>query len=377
MKINFLIVFVLIFVGACAAQPKNVQECSLPSIMVGGECCLDKNNNSLCDDIEASPLTGHVVATMEENSKQKEQQAIVHIALDKLKTGINETFYPLGSYNFSFVERKNITGVEATFDVWGADPFRFSILKFKKQYNFLNTEKNFSDFVTKRYNLEVRNTNTVGQEYIDARKYDDERWERAKFDYNHDLEKLNLNGNAFYYEVHETYWDIDNLLEDLSVDFKISLWCTPELIVEIYSSESFAVPYFQGSEVSTNKERLQEAIAKEKADMVIVAGRILTLCQTGNTNPVDWKSNEIIFKGKGGFYPMQIKIKAGDKVIIHNRNDQYSGAGFTFIREKPSRKVFSTKGIDLGDSAEVIIDEPGEYTVFSPEHAGRGKIVAE
>src|SRR3989338_7016606 len=331
--------------------------------MVAGECCLDKNNNSICDDIEASPITGQAVAA-KEDSKQEKTQTVRHIELDKLTTGINKTFYPLGSYNFSFIERENITGLEATFDLWGADPFRFSILKIKKQYNFLNTEKNFSDFVNRRYNLEVRNTNTLGQEYIDARKYNEDKWEKAKYDYIHDLEKLDLNGNTAYYEAHETYWGIDNQLEDLSADFKIILWCTPELIVETYASDSFAVPYFQGSEVSTNKERVEEAMIKEKGNMIDAARRILKLCQTGSPDQIEWKPNEILFKGKGGFYPTEIKIKAGDKAVIHNQNDQYSGAGFTFIREKPSRKVFNTKGINLGDSAEVTIEEAGEYIVF-------------
>ena len=376
MKMKHLLAFAIILVAACAVQPENARECNPPSIMVAGECCLDKNNNSICDDIEASPITGQAVAA-KEDSKQEKTQTVRHIELDKLTTGINKTFYPLGSYNFSFIERENITGLEATFDLWEADPFRFSILKIKKQYNFLNTEKNFSDFVNRRYNLEVRNTNTLGQEYIDARKYNEDKWEKAKYDYIHDLEKLDLNGNTAYYEAHETYWGIDNQLEDLSADFKIILWCTPELIVETYASDSFAVPYFQGSEVSTNKERVEEAMIKEKGNMIDAARRILKLCQTGSPDQIEWKPNEILFKGKGGFYPTEIKIKAGDKAVIHNQNDQYSGAGFTFIREKPSRKVFNTKGINLGDSAEVTIEEAGEYIVFSPEYARRGKIIVE
>ncbi len=376
MKIKIWLILVLVFAVACNTQIENSPSCSPPSIMVAGECCIDKNNNSVCDDIEAKHSDGKALA-VKDNIDSKEQKLKSHVSFGELKIGINKTFYPIGSYNFSFVERENITGLEAIFDVWDSAPFRFSILKIKKEYNFLETEKNFSDFVNKRYELEVRNTNTSSQEYIDSERSYNEKWERAKYNYTFTLEKIDLNGDPAYFEMHQDYFSIDEQLQDLSTSFKIVVQCTPDLVIETYASETFNVPYFPGSLVSTNKERVGDAIKKEIANMTIAAGKISTLCRTGNLDPIEFKPNEIIFRGMGGLYPSEIKIKAGDKVIIHNFNDRLLGTAFTFIREKPARKVFNSKGIPLNSVAEVVIDEAGNYIVFAPEYAGNAKIIVE
>ena len=147
MKIKiFLILFCVVIMG-CKAY-NNYELCKSPMIQVGNSCCSDKNNNSICDDLETKSNKLMKLRSSSDETNAKSLQNASWITLKQLQEGINKTFYPLDEPNFSDVERFNVTGIENTFNVTGSA--RFFILQIKKEYNYIENDQNFTDFIDNR-----------------------------------------------------------------------------------------------------------------------------------------------------------------------------------------------------------------------------------
>lgn len=368
---RFAIMLVFLMLAGCAM--KEAAKCAPPNIQIGSSCCLDNNKNSICDNLEKH--------RNDSDSKNKQlkaeatisrEKAAAWLSLKELQVGINKTFYPLQSSNFSDIERVNITGIQNTFNLTGAG--RFYISQIKKDYNYLETMDNFTDFVNKLYKLESKNWEIDANQLIDARGLTDRAWLGVTHVYDGKLKQSSILDKPAYYIKHLTMFDREGLLADYYWEFRLIVYCTPEFIVEIYTSDTFFVPIYLDSQVSTNKDRFDEALDNEKPEMEDAGKRIMKLCQ-GSIDPVSLKPNEIIFFGDGGFYPQEVKINAGGKVRIYNYNDVYLGAVFIFVREKPSRIVFNSKGVPPKNSTEVEIKEAGEYALFYPEYPARAKVI--
>jgi hypothetical protein len=86
----------------------------------------------------------------------------------------------------------------------------------------------------------------------------------------------------------------------------------------------------------------------------------------------------MIFFGGNGFYPTTLELSLNEPLIIHNQiREYYLGAVFTFVRETPSRKVFTSKGVVHGNFTEVIFKEQGVYTVFFEQYPAKAKITVK
>ena len=152
--------------------------------------------------------------------------------------------------------------------------------------------------------------------------------------------------------------------------YYLDIYCTPELVVEIYPSPIFFVDIWLESQVSTNHDRLLGALSKEKIKMIDAGKRVANFCQ-GTFDPVTLNPNEVIFFGDKGFYPQKLEIKQSDKLKIYNYNPYYLGAVFLFVREQPKRLVFNSKPVANGNTTEVEFKETGEYTFFFEQYPAR------
>ena len=353
---------------------KEVNKCTPPMIQIGNSCCLDNNKNSICDNLEKHRNESKIIEKQQLKIEEtiNEKKSSTWLSLKELQVGINKTFYPLQDLNFSDIERINITGIQNTFNLTGSE--RFYILQIKKDYNYLETLDNFTDFVNKLYKLESKNWEIDANQLIDARKLTDSTWRGVTYVYDTKLEPTSILNKPAYYIKHLTMFDREGLLADYFWYFRLTIYCTPEFVVEVYPSDTFFVPIWLDSQVSTNKDRFDEALNNEKPEMEDVGKRIMKLCQ-GKIDPIRFNPNEIIFFGKKGFYPQEVKINVGDKLKIYNYNDVYLGAVFTFVREMPSRLVFNSEGVPPKNSTEVEIKEAGEYTLFYPEYPARAKVI--
>lgn len=333
MKCKYLIVLLMLF-AACSQQTPS--QCVAPMIKIGSGCCLDSNQNKLCDDLEPKndteakeselKITGHVV----KEEKPKYQ------SLSEIQSGINHTYYPIKKYRFNNTDEYNLTGIWNIFNVSGAS--RFYILTMKMEHNYLNNEKNFSNFMQRMYDLRVKNNEVWAASSIDAAQQSYYDWENVVFRYDHNLTKINVAGKPAFLEKHYGVFDQEGILKDFWLEYRINLWCTPESVVLIYPSDKFWFIYTIGSQVETDMKYVNGLLKKEYDTVHKDAEKIANLC-SGNPQYLKFSSNEAIFYGMDGFYPTEIKIKAGETMRLHNENDYNNAEIFTFMRQDPY-KVF-------------------------------------
>lgn len=334
-------------------------------IEIGGECCSDDNMNSICDNIE---LAGN---ESEQKDRTEKVQEARHINISQLEDGINKSYYPLKKYSFEDTERVNLTGIENTFDVRGST--RFNVLKIKKDYNFIENEQNFTDFVQRRYDLMVKNWNIDSKDWIDYNGLTDQQWREAVYHYDHSLEKINIFGKDSFIETHLVMYDKEDSLLDLDLSYNINVWCTPEFVVEVYPNEHWGFYYYTGSTIEANRKFIKGLMDGERERLILDAEKVLKVCSE-ETEPLELKNNEIIFFGRDGFHPEEVKIEAGKKLLIHNENAKWEGVMFMLMRDSP-KKTINGPLIAIGNASEVFIEEPGSYTLFSVEYGPRARIV--
>ena len=370
MKYRCLIIMLVLLILSCKQQPESSQ-CAAPMIKVGNECCPDSNKNGLCDDLELSNNMEISKSRIESETANEEKPK--YSSLLDIQTGINKTYYPLKRYIFNYTDKYNLTGLENIFNVSGAD--RFYILQIKKEHNYLYNEKNFSDFIKRRYDLRVKNNGIWDQEYVDYKKQSVYGWEDVIARYDHSLEKIDVLGKPAYLEKHYEIFDQKGNLKDFYLEYKIDIWCTPEMVVVIYPSDKFWFIYTIGSFVETELKYVNGLLKKEYENMYEDAEKIQKLCN-GNPDFMGFVSNEIVFYGMDGFYPTEIKIKTGDKLRLHNENDYNNAEIFTFMRQEPY-KVFISGEVNYTSYEDIKFDEPGNYTFFTPHYAGRANVIVE
>lgn len=379
MKLKILLIALCALLVSCQQAAVNTDLCEQGKIKIAGECCFDVNSNSICDDLESkrnetkpkqemTKVTGEVTKPV----KQK------YISLKELEDGINKSYYPVKRYTFKDEERRNATGIENTFDVkiftLTYERPRLAILKIKKDYNFLQTEANFTDFVKRRYDLRVKNGNIDAKSYIDYKQIDENTWEGAEYLYDHLLEEVSVAGKTAFLEKHFLLFYVGNGLEDIWLEYKISLWCNPELIVEVYKTETFTFLLTYGDAFRENHVYLNELLKKQNKPMINDAEKILKVC-SGNTQQLKLKPEEVVFWGMDGFYPAEVRMKAGGKLTIHNENDYNNAEIFTLVGEKTG--AFISPAINYTAFEEVLIKEPDTYTLLVPQYSGRAKIIVD
>jgi len=360
---------------------KEIPECLPPMIEVGGECCDDKNSNSICDEVEL----------LEEDSEQKiEEDEVIqekkiineeeeyyskYINITELEYDINKTYYPIKKYNFTDLERDNVTGIQKNYDI--RDAGRFAILKIKKKTNYLENEDNFSNFLKRLHKLRIKNWEISANSAIDAGTVYDLNWERVKIDYEHDLEKIEILGKDSYFERHLLVFNLEGYIKSgLWESYRLIVWCTPELVVRVYPSEHWSYIYYIGDSVEPKKKYIYDMMVEQKEDMIENAKKILKICSE-ETEKMEFKSNEMVFYGRDGFYPNDAKIRSGEKIIVHNENENWEDLVLTITRQKPRRKTIISDEIKIGESGEVVFEEQGNYTVFNVQYVPRAYVVVE
>ena len=369
MKHAFIIILALVFLVGCAPN-EGTTGCALPQIQIGTSCCIDENANGICDTIETkAEVPEQPKEQMLESPKKKQMP---EIPLRQLQIRINESFYPFDDSNFTDYERDNITGIQNNFNVTNVG--RFYILQMKKPYHYLETQKNFSDFMQKLFAIEKRTWEMDGHQIIDANQIYSLSWQDVELVYEPSIEKVMIEGVPAYLVTHLMMFDLDGELEDFYWDFRMDVYCDEQYVVEVYPSNNFVFLVWYDSQISTNRDRFNEAVKEEKPRLVEAAKRVMNSCK-GKENPSLVAPNEMIFLGRGGFYPPNITISKGEDLILHNQNREYFlGATFTFIREKPTRKVVVSDGIPHGNFTRVELTEPGEYKFFFEQYNAKGKV---
>ncbi len=370
MKYIYFFLALIVFLASCG---QATVQCIEPMIKVGTECCADSNKNNICDDLESkndTEMNEKTTKISEQLIKEKKQE---YPTLSEIQSDINKTYYPIKRYVFNNTDDYNLTGVWNIFNVSGAN--RFYILSMKREHNYMNNEKNFTDFIQRLYDLRVKNNEVWGSSYIDSSQQRYYGWENVVYIYDHELTKIDVYGKPAYLEKHYEIFDQEGLLKDFWLEYRINVWCTPESVVVIYPSDKFWFIYTIGSLVETEMNYVNGLLKEEYKNMYKDAEKIAKVC-SGKPEHRKFSSNEAIFYGMDGFYPTEIRIKPGESLILHNENDYTNAEIFTFMRQE-RYKIFITREINYTTNSEIQINETGNYTFFTPHYAGRANVVVE
>lgn len=371
MQWGWVLVMVAIFIAACIQQEEKTNEkCTAPMILVAGECCTDQNANEICDDIENDDSEN------DKNDKKEEVQvkqatkvqAVSYMNRTQLEEDIIKAF-PIKRYKFNETKRENLTGIEKTFDVRASK--EIDILKMKKESDYIGSQDKFSDFIEKRYNLSVKNNNIWAHRVIDIKKNIDENWRDVEYDYEHSLEKM----QGYFVEEHLILFHHQGSTYQGSWEYKLKLQCTLQLIVEVSYPEYGLEGWSAGGTLNDSKRAIAQKRKDFINDMGHTAEKIKGICE--GKNPTKSEENWIAFYGRDGFEPKSIKIKKGGVVAVYNENPRMDGMVLLLVREKPTRKLTTTKITPVGKIINITFEEPGNYTIAVTNYDPRGSIVVE
>lgn len=362
MKVIILFLFIIFLLGC-----QEVDVCPSAMLQVGSDCCDDINNNSICDELE------HTATIKDDQEPQFLEQS--SITSEILENRIIKAHAPINRLSFSDGHRDNITGIEASFNVRNSS--QYHLLKMKKGYNFIQTADDFSEFVQSRSDLLGKNIQIAASSWIDYKQVYYPTWKTAHFNYTQTLEPVDILDKKGFIESHLLVYytaDDNQVNEDLELVYKLNIWCTPEIVVEVYTSPTWSFVYGYDTYWLV-MDLAKRKMAEEKSNLIKDAETIAKLCRgeiiEGRLSP-----GEVVFYGLDGFYPNEIMIKVGEKITIYNQNDRGEGILLKFVREKP-RKVILSEVILVGGVGEVVINEIGNYTFFSDQYNGKVKLKVE
>lgn len=368
MKKSIILVMSLLLLAGC--QQSNKVSCESPLINIAGECCLDNDKNSICDDLEKENLAAKQRMDTSKKIEGATKFSPNYITLDQLEDAINKTYYPIKRFNFEDINESNLTDFEATYDIRSIG--RFTIIKIRRDYNFLQNEVNFTNFIKTKYRLDVKNNDINSEEFIDYRGIYYPTWQGATYTYDHDIQETKIMGKPAFFEKHIVIYGIDDSLLDLWFSYGLNVWCTPELVVVVPPRETFVFYYDEGNAVQANVKHIGKLMKEQDKFMLQEAEKILKIC-SGQVEPLKLKPGEFVFYGNDGFYPTESKIRAGEKVIIHNENDFNNAEIFTFMGKKTP--AFISGEINYTGFGEIAIEKADDYTILNPQYEGRARII--
>ncbi len=376
LKKIILLLFLLFAVFLLISCQKKAEEqfgmCASPMVQIGEKCCLDSNNDSICDELEAKKS---------EEIKTEPKLEVVpekkYIGLAELESSILDAFSPQKDFTFQDMERENVTGIENTYIVRESKDDGFLILKIKKPYNYLNTFDNFSLFVNRLYELDVKNNKIWADSYLDYMELENLNWKNERYDYEHSLENVEIKNKNISVEKHMLLFISRYNSADGALSYpKINIWCTPELVVQVYSSELSDLGWTSGSspsDVEANLRRENELFLTEMKER---AEKVVNICELGElaTGKTDIESPEIRVYGKEGFEPEEVIIKAGNKVIFSNEDTRKTSI-MVVIKKDNSPLTTNTGVIEPEKKSEYLFNEPGNYTCWLPDYSLNCRII--
>ncbi len=294
-KIIFCIISICLACFLFGCQDKtDIIKCELPMILVGGECCMDENSNSICDEFDVKepeetevqegeepeeegeePEEEEVEEIEEEVEEETEEKKETTMDVRKLKLEIIKKFNSEDMHSFEEMERENITGIHKTYDVLESSDGRFYILQIKKEHNFLHYYSNFSNFVNRMHELDIKNEKIALDAAISAISTS-----MNEYDYYYEpkLKEHTISNSTMFTESYSIMFiDPKGMAMDSYGEVKSIIWCTPELLVEVYPSKYIPFTYYGAAPVV--KERMKSVDKQHEEDVIKGSKEIIDICE--------------------------------------------------------------------------------------------------
>jgi hypothetical protein len=280
----YLMAFFIIIVG-CTDNADDIK-CGNNQLLVGGRCCSDLNLNQICDDFETRTEyklndIDHNLTKLKDYFRVSEDvSAASAYNVTELENAIIKIFNESGITYFRDDDRENLTGIDDTYDVRISTLSKFQILKMKKKYNFFSSFEDFSDFIDKRFDVDVKDTKIWAQWYIDYyRQYNPLKWEQAEYDYDYNLTLSNYNRTSFYIERHGlVFYRPPDIGQGGYISTNTIVWCTEDLIVEVHPDHVLKTGWNPGSKRSDAKININREHETRLKSMINDTYKIISIC---------------------------------------------------------------------------------------------------
>ena len=311
-----LLSLVLLLVACAPSQESNQIVCNKPYILVGSSCCLDKDDNLVCDSDEVKEMSESV-------SQAESAPSSKEISISDVQSGINKVLSAKifdfailtksqsnNHYDFytDVVTPLTIIAKESSssFNSFATSMEKFGVTVFviKSEDKYITDEKSFLEFVTsqkstltsylgKRTQLLNEYISDGGKipESIEIRRgLRDLHLVNSTFERNEIMDEfgvLPVVSNRLI-EISKTY------LEDFDLEYKgsgsglikttafsidyiqaYSIWCSPNLVITIYAN-----PY--PSDKSLEEASVKNYVNKMEGKMLMEAQAVIELCEQRN-----------------------------------------------------------------------------------------------
>ena len=328
MKLKYAISLLIIFaflISACSPQTQQ-PVCNKPYILVGNDCCLDKDDNSICDkdEIKEEPKAEEPKQITQEKVVEETQEKVtydigdVQANINKI-TGVyfDEVVFKRSSKSTEdldfYTDDKKTTVFLVRSSVGGKDflkvleKFSITLINIKSEGKYLNNREDFFNFVKDQLPLLISHLDIRKNAIIDDFKNGEMRdyvKTKTKTDSSLKLAFVNysLSKNIIYDNI--TLFDTvsDKIIETTKLSFEnydlwynnsngnlrnidpigveylqaYSIYCSPNLIITMYAN---GYKELRGYEGSFDENSFKNLVVNERKILLNEAQALISLCE--------------------------------------------------------------------------------------------------
>ncbi|MBI2545848.1 hypothetical protein HYV81_01585 [Candidatus Woesearchaeota archaeon] len=283
----YILCFTIIILAGCSASQSPsaaavaAPQCKAPEIMVAGECCTDADANSICDIYESREpenISLEEPAPVEAPQELKQPEKQANLSIKDVQEIMSDTFSTNKTlYSFKVMDRGNVTDFENLFEVYESSPTRIYIWQIKKPHNYLYYYNNFTEFMKRNFDLDVRNYNVLSKELIDYNKLYEGDWIDANYSYEPEMEEKEVKGKKVIFESHLIlFYRYDNAMGGYIFPVA-SVWCTANTVIRLYPQKSSDLAIYS-SRVEDAKRTLERDMFAYRKGLLADAEKAAAAC---------------------------------------------------------------------------------------------------
>jgi len=262
MKKIILLLILIIFINGCSQKIV----CNKPYILVGTECCLDNNDNTVCDKDEV----------LEKTEEKPSEQKKLNYTLAQIEIKLNEADDDKFQ-NYVFRKQEG-DSFKKRYEIYesleGRDVF---LVQIKNNSDYINDYEAFYDFVNRDY--KKKNENLQNYTIAQTIQYSEDAGYHVYGEHFYFLKSLDPKGRVLY-QGHGGVFakELNDEVVDAGYYNLATIWCTPEWIIEVYPKKSsdvgIRILYFE--EI---KKIIYSELNEEGFELKSISQKFLSICQ--------------------------------------------------------------------------------------------------
>ncbi|MBD3310018.1 hypothetical protein GF351_02255 [Candidatus Woesearchaeota archaeon] len=214
--------------------------CEEPLIKSAGRCCLDANNNGLCDDAEDDAEADDVAEREEEAQEageseetDAEPETSEPVSIDEVGRAIDSKF---GASDFRFREydRESPNRFEQSYEVYAPSVEKFFIYRLKDPQDYIFSDEDFRRFMEEQHKVNVEDEEEINYEKIADLEEQSINNKNAYYNSSYEMYSKEVNGETVFFE---KGWVMYNSQWGYAIDgryiYDANVLCSPDTVVKI------------------------------------------------------------------------------------------------------------------------------------------------